>query len=190
MKTAAYQQRTKPPDLAESDQAKRRSTARLNAIPVWSGEELPRIAPGRYTAVAVRIIGPEFVRRWQRSSVGICFRPFSEPEAEVVLFLNLGKEGKPGRNSEYVRAYTLANGEQPRKGQSMDPAVFLDGQIYEIEVVDAELNSDGQRKNEAEVYSKVKRIVSVTRNPGAVLPIDGKKKARGENETALQRRVF
>jgi hypothetical protein len=98
MKTAAYQQRTKPPDLAEGDQAERRSTARSNAIPVWSREELPRIAPGRYTAVAVRIIGPEFVRRWQRHSIGICFRPFSEPEAEVVLFLNLGKEMKPGRN--------------------------------------------------------------------------------------------
>jgi hypothetical protein len=76
----------------------------------------------------------------------------------------------------------------------MDPAVFLDSQIYEIDVVDAAVDSDGQTKADAEVYSKVRRIVSVTRNPaaGPFCQSTGrkKKKARGKSGSALQRRVF
>jgi hypothetical protein len=89
---------------------------------------------------------------------------------EVVLFLNLGEDKKPKRGSDFFRAWTLANGELPKKGQTMSYDIFLDDQIYEIEVVDAVVDPDGRQKSEVEVYSKVKRIVSVLRS-GTISPI-------------------
>jgi hypothetical protein len=140
-------------------------TGELEArIPIWTGPEYSRIAPGQYTATAVRVIEAQFLRRWQRYSLGVCFRPFAEPEAEVVLFLNLDADMKPKRGGEYYRAWTLANGQGPMKREPMDPAIFLEGQIYEIEVVDAGMDADGKQKSDAEIYSKVKRIVSVMRD--------------------------
>jgi hypothetical protein len=151
-------------------------TRKADSIPVWTGPELIRIAPGQYTAVAVRIIGPAYLRQWLRYSVAICFRPLSEPEAELVLFLNLGNM-KPTRGSHFFRAWTQANGGPPMKGQKMDLDVFLEGQIYEIKVIDADSDSDGNRKSTAEIYSKVKRIVSVQRRdctPSVVVPFSRK----------------
>jgi hypothetical protein len=141
------------------------------ATPVWTGQEYSRIPPGQYTASAVRVITPQYIRRWQRWSLGICFCPFAEPDAEVTLFLNLGKNMVPKRGSDFFRAWTQANGEAPKKGELMDPCVFLEGHVYEIEIVDADVDSDGNPKSDAEVYSKVKRIVSVQRNQIARLGV-------------------
>jgi hypothetical protein len=40
------------------------------------------------------------------------------------------------RRGNYSKAWTLANGELPRKGQLMSPDVFLEGQIFMVEVKD------------------------------------------------------
>jgi hypothetical protein len=45
----------------------------------------------------------------------------------------------------------------------VNSSVFLEDQIYEIEVVDAAADSTGERKANAEIYSKVKRIICVSR---------------------------
>jgi len=164
-----------PPEI--SAPGKHGHTKQQPKMPVWTGPDYPRIAPGRYSATAVRIIEPQYIRRWQRYSLGVCFRPFSEPEAEVVLFLNLDVDMNPKRGGEYYRSWMLANGEAPTKGQTMDADVFLEGQIYEIEVIDAELDSEGKPKCDAEVYSKVKRIISVIRNgeaPSGIVPFTRK----------------
>jgi hypothetical protein len=161
------------PDIEIECERTPRSVEKPQApTPVWTGPEYPRILPGQYTASAVRVITPQYIRRWQRWSLGICFCPFAEPGVEVTLFLNLGKNMVPKRGSDFFRAWTQANGEAPKKGKPMDPRVFLEGQIYEIEIVDADVDSDGKPKSDAEIYSKVRRIVSVLRNqsvrPGVV----------------------
>jgi hypothetical protein len=147
----------------ETSRSKTRIDKSKPPIPIWTGQDYARIAPGRYSAAAVRIIAPQYLRSWKRWSMGVCFRPFSEPDAEVVLFLNLGEDMKPKRASGFFRAWTMANGELPKKGQKMDSSVFLEDQIYEIEVVDAAADSTGERKANAEIYSKVKRIICVSR---------------------------
>jgi len=150
----------------ENQDPRRKSETKPKArgtMPVWTGPEYSRIPPGKYTASAVRIVGPEFVARWQRSSIGIAFRPHSEVDAEVILFRNLGT-GEVKRGSLYYRDWTRANGGPPTKDQVMDPAVFFEGQIYEIEVADSTKDCDGDAVSDAEVYSRVKRIISVQRS--------------------------
>jgi hypothetical protein len=88
-----------------------------------------------------------------------------QDEVRVCAFFNFGNDPiqpKPGRQSRYFRAWTIANGELPRKGQLMDPKVFLDGQQFEIEVDYSMNDSDDNPKDFAEVYSKVVRIHSAT----------------------------
>ena len=177
MKMQSHKPRSMSSDLPKDKVSKRQTKEPQAVIPVWTGPDYPRIAPGQYTATAVRIISPQFIRRWRRFSIGVCFRPFAEPEAEIVCFMNLDADMNPKRGGEFYRAWTRANGERPAKGQPMDPNVFLEGQIYEIDVVDAGLDSEGKQKSDAEVYSKVRRIVSVLRNGGTtanVVPIHSK----------------
>lgn len=132
---------------------------------VWHGAEYPRIEPGRYWAEAVRIIGPDYLARFKRYSLGIVFRLLDRPEVEVVCFLNLGSEGKPHRRSNFFRAWTMANGQPPKTGQPMDPIVFLQGQTFEVRVDDNGLDPDGEKKNEAEVYSVVRKIIRIVGTP-------------------------
>src|SRR5690242_6322360 len=66
-------------DSRKADRATRGKEKPKGVIPVWTGPTLPRIASGCYMAAAVRIIGPQYLARWKRYSVGIGFRPFSEP---------------------------------------------------------------------------------------------------------------
>ena len=55
-----------------------------------------------------------------------------------VLQLRHGSRGpKIARGGNYFKAWTLANGEFPRKGQPMSPEVFQEGQIYTVEVKDS-----------------------------------------------------
>jgi hypothetical protein len=113
-------------------------------------------------AVAVRVQGPEWVRSYRRWSLLIEFELLGErDEVRVCAFFNMGNDPRrpmPGRQSRYFRAWTIANGEPPRKGQTMDPAVFVDGQQFEIEVEDCWKDTDNNLKTAAEIYSKVIRI--------------------------------
>ena len=103
-------------------------------LPVWNGAEYKRILPGRYSAVAVRVQGPEWVRQYSRWSLLVEFELLGESGAvRVCAFFNMGndkKEPKAGRQSRFFRAWTIANGELPRKGHEMDLKVFLDGQVW------------------------------------------------------------
>ena len=86
-----------------------------------------------------------------------------DESVRVCIFFNMGKnraQPKAGRHSRYFKAWTLANGGLPNRGQAMSPEVFLDGQVYEIEVADSCRDSEEQQKAEPEIYSRVKEIIS------------------------------
>jgi hypothetical protein len=138
-------------------------------MPIWNGPEYFRVTPGIYDAYSIRFQGPEWVRSYQRWSLMIEFELLGEPErVRVCLFLNLGRDqAKPtiGRRSNYFAAWTLANGGLPTRGQAMDPTVFLESQIYRVEVSDSLKDSNDQEKPQSAVYSKVTRIVSAERRP-------------------------
>ena len=135
-------------------------------VPVWEGADYPRVAEGRYSAVASRTQGPQWVVRYARWSLMVEFELLSESESvRVCIFFNMGSDPakpKAGRQSNYFKAWTLANGELPKRGQVMTPETFLDGQIFEIEVADSRKDSGERPKAEAEVYSRVTAILSAT----------------------------
>lgn len=70
---------------------------------------------------------------------------------------------KIGRRGNYFKAWTLANDELPCKGQEMSPDVFMEGQVFTIEVMDSRQNSAEKDKADAEIYSVVTEIVSAAR---------------------------
>lgn len=131
---------------------------------IWNGPEYPRVSPGRYLAIACRTQGPEWVTGYHRRSLIVEFELLGEP-TRVCAFFNMGSDpDKPkiGRQSRYYRAWTIANGDHPRKGQVMSPDVFLDGQVFEIEVSNCDVDSEGRPKTDAEIYSRVTKVLSAT----------------------------
>ena len=131
-------------------------------LPTWDRPEYPHVHPGRYSAVASRVQGPEWVRRFRRWSLMVEFALLGE-DARVCAFFNMGSDPqKPhaGPHSRYFQAWTLANGERPHRKQRLDPAVFLDGQVYEIEVSDSDTDADGKQKHDSLVYSRVTAVIS------------------------------
>jgi hypothetical protein len=147
-----------------NDRHEKKLRAQATPLPVWDGPEYQRVTPGRYSATAVRVQGPEWVRRFKRWSLMVEFELLSESETvRICAFFNMGNDPecpKAGRQTRFYRAWTIANGEPPRKGQKMDPKTFLDGQIYEIEVTDCGEDPDAPERLESEVYSKVARIIT------------------------------
>jgi hypothetical protein len=51
----------------------------------------------------------------------------------------------------------------PRNGEAMTPDIFLEEQLYTVEVKDSRHNAKDEQKAEGEIYSKVTQIVSVDR---------------------------
>jgi len=47
-------------------------------MPIWDGGEYSRVLPGRYSAVATRVLGPAWVRRFQRWSLMVEFELLGE----------------------------------------------------------------------------------------------------------------
>lgn len=137
--------------------------------PVWQGPTYSRVQPGKYMATVTRIQGPGWVRQYRRWSLLIEFELLGESEdVRLCAFFNLGEDPagtRIGRHSRYFKAWTVANGDLPRKGQEMTPDVFMEGQVYTIEVTDNGKDSDGKPKTEGEVYSTVKTILSAERRP-------------------------
>ena len=131
--------------------------------PIWRGAEYSRVAPRNYTAFATRIQGPEWCLQFQRYSLLVEFELMSEPDSvRVCLFLNMGSDPRkpPGRQSNFYKAWTIANGDMPKRGEAMCFDVFLRGQTYEIEVEDVLRNSKQGLKGEPEVYSRARQILS------------------------------
>lgn len=137
-----------------------------NAAPglVWCGPDYPILSAGRYTVRGVSIQGPAFVRSYRRWSVRVEFALVSEA-VSVSAFFNFGDDPagpKVARQSRFYKAWVLANGEHPRNGQTMTPEIFLQGQFFEVEVADCNRDAEGGPKPDAEVYSRVTRIISVS----------------------------
>src|SRR5207245_3692367 len=84
------------------------------------------------------------------------------PEGGIVfVFLNLGNGEKPKatRGSEYRRAWIIANGEQPRKRQTLSKRVFID-KIFRVRIDDVKKRHDGREHPDAAVYSTVKEVIA------------------------------
>ena len=136
-------------------------------VPVWNGISYTRVAEGRYQAIVVRHQGPEWVRAFLRWSLLVEFELLDDG-SRICVFYNMGNDPKgpaAARRGKYFAAWTQANGEMPRKGERMTPDVFLEGQVYTVEVKGCRRNAKEQEKADAEIYSVVSEIVSVTRSP-------------------------
>ncbi len=129
---------------------------------IWKGPEYPLLSAGRYTVRAISYQGPQWVRSFKRWSVRIEFALTTEP-GFVSAFFNMGDDRsgpRVGRQSRYYKAWVLANGGHPRKGQEMTPEVFLEGQFFEVEVEMCSQGADGAPKACAEAYSRITKIIS------------------------------
>jgi hypothetical protein len=121
------------------------------------------VPEGRYQAVALRYQGPEWIRAFGRWSLLVEFE-LLDSGLPVCVFFNLGSDRsafKIGRKGNYFKAWTLANGELPRKGQAMSPDVFFEGQVFAVEVRDRSRNAADEEKSDAEIYSAISEIVAV-----------------------------
>ena len=131
----------------------------------WQGSNYTHVTPGTYTATGSGHQGPEWCRQFHRWSIRIQFE-LLDGSGSVSRFFNMGSNADSpaiGRNSLYFKAWTLANGEMPRRGQAMSPEVFCEGQIFEIRVEDARLDSQQKDKGESEIYSRVAELISARR---------------------------
>lgn len=131
----------------------------------WRGAEYPRIEPGRYLVCGLKHQGPDWVRAFRRWSIRIEFTFAHEP-GSASAFFNMGSDPlgpRIGRQSKYFKAWTLANGELPRKGQEMTPDVFFDGQLFTVSIEDARYDGEGNAKSDAEIYSRITAFHEVQR---------------------------
>ena len=133
---------------------------------VWQGPELPRVPPGEYPARCVGYQGPEWVRAFGRWGLRLNFVLVPE-EQGVSAFYSLGESRKAfkfGTRSKYFKDWVRANGDPPRHGQEMSPAVLVNPEIgYIVRVGDAVKDSEGAVKDEALVYSRIDKIIEVKR---------------------------
>jgi hypothetical protein len=132
---------------------------------MWKGPDYPILSPGVYTVRGVKTQGPVWVRSFRRWSLRVEFGLVHE-SVSVSAFFNFGDspEGpRIGRQSRYYKAWVLANGEHPRKGQKMSPDIFLEGQFFEVEIAECNRDADGKPKPGAETYSRIVKLISVSR---------------------------
>src|SRR6266704_4385067 len=131
------------------------------APPVWNKEQYARITPGRHMVRVVELQGPEWVRAYRRWSLRLECVVVDEG-ALVSAFFNLGgtpiRPGTPGRQSRYFRAWVMANGEAPVKGQPLDWNIFID-KYFTVEVADCTRDSKEREKSEGEIYSRIIEFV-------------------------------
>src|SRR5215469_2366539 len=123
--------------------------------PVWDGPDYPRYPPGIYDVRCNHIHGPEWLINRHRWSIRLECNFLTE-EGSVSGFLNLGNDPDKvhaGRGSRYFKVWCMANGGLPRKGQRMDPKIFL-GKFFRVRVEDA-TDIRGNPLPESERYSKI-----------------------------------
>ncbi len=129
---------------------------------VWRRPEYPILSAGRYTVRGVDVQGPQWLRNYRRWSLRLEFALVTEP-VSVSAFFNLGNDPsgqRIRRQSRYYKAWVLANGGHPQKGQKMSPDVFLEGQFFEVEVESCNVGPDGEPKPKAEHYSRITEIIA------------------------------
>jgi hypothetical protein len=131
------------------------------APPVWESDPYPVTDDGRMLVQVVKLQGPEWVRKFQRWSLRIeCTGVYES--VDLSLFVNLAgdknKPGLPGRQSNFYRYWTMANGQPPKKGQAMNWDVFL-GKYFMAEVGKVRTDASGQEKAEGEIYSRISHFI-------------------------------
>ena len=144
---------------AESDDEEAPERARTGLEPVCEDAPHPRYQPGIYEARCIAAVvyrDPRFRRYIARLKLQLV------PDGRIVCaFRNLGSGEKPvvKRGSEYRRDWIIANGEQPRKRQTLSPRVFIN-KIFRVRIDDVKKRHDGREHPDAEVYSTVKEIIA------------------------------
>jgi len=129
--------------------------------PVCEQAPYPRYEPGTYEAecVATDIYRDRQFGSWK------CILRFLilADGSPIFCFFHLGSKKNPtaGARSEYRRAWIIANGEQPRKRQTLSRRVFI-GKIFEVRIADVQKRHDGREHPKAAIYSVVKEIVRRT----------------------------
>ena len=128
-------------------------------VPVAYDNYPIRVKAGPYEARCIDAPPTYFdagFRRWgQALTFELC------PNGEVLqAFLNLGtgKEPHAGPRSNYFKAWVIAKGRPPRRGDKMTADVFLN-QLFEVDVCDVTTDCEGLSKAEPLIYSKVARLV-------------------------------
>jgi hypothetical protein len=134
---------------------------------IWQGVDLPRINPGDYKAVCSGWQGPAWLRFYKRWSLRLEFSLLDDGSL-VSYFIGMGEDPKrampQGRRSNFYAAWTLANGEAPRKGQEMSLDAFKEpGLLYLVRVADSVKDGKDEEKPDAMRYSKVTKILNVER---------------------------
>ena|SRR5271157_3219267 len=147
----------KPISAAEGRRARKK-----NLIPVWDGKEYQHHDEGERLIRVFEIQGPEWVRRYSRWSIrlGCCL---TDEPGEVSFFISMGNKGQGphvGRHSKYYKAWTLANGGPPRKGEAMDPERFR-GKFFRARIEDCRKDSNDGDKLQAEVYSHITELLEL-----------------------------
>lgn len=147
-------------------------TQRKNPIPVWQGQEYAKHERGERIVRVHEVQGPEWVRQFQRWSVRVGAHLMDE-RGEVSCFLNLGNRKEApyvGRRSRYYKAWSLANGGPPHKGEPMSADIFLDKcflAVIEDSTLGAELGENHERKPKpaGEVYSIISELRELVYSP-------------------------
>lgn len=129
--------------------------------PVCTVEPYPRVTAGDYLMRCIEAKpyrDPGFNRH-------VCRLAFSSPLVHegitIYAFMNLGNGKRcPGRRSRYWKAWTMANGNPPRRGQKMTPRVFMH-KWFKVSVRDVTHDADQKPHGAAAVYSKVHAILEL-----------------------------
>jgi hypothetical protein len=131
------------------------------APPVWTKDPYPRLNAGRHMVRVVDLQGPEWVRAYRRWSLRLECIVVDEGVA-VSAFFNFGTNrnapSTPGRQSKYFKAWVVANGDPPRKGEPLDWNIFV-GKYFTVEVADCTRDSNDREKSDAEIYSRITEFV-------------------------------
>ncbi len=133
---------------------------------VWDGAERPRIPPGEYTARCTGYQGPEWVRAFGRWGLRLDFA--LDPDEQIVCaFYSFGEDRNAPQMStrrKYYRDWVRANGGPPKHGQEMRPEVFMSEELaFTVHVSDAVKDAENTVKHDAEVYSRIDKMLEVKR---------------------------
>ena len=135
---------------------------RKNPAPVWQGQQYPKHDEGVRLVRVSEIQGPQWVFNFMRWSIRLGCSLTDEP-GEASYFMNMGNKREApqvGRQSKYYRAWTMANGGPPCKGQAMAPDVFL-GKFLRVRIEDCRKDRDEREKPEGEVYSRITELLEI-----------------------------
>jgi hypothetical protein len=127
--------------------------------PVAYDDYPPRVEPGPYEARCIDAPPFYFDRGFKRWVQPLTFE--LHPNREVLhAFLNMGRGTQPhaGTRSNFFKAWVIAKGRPPRRGNELTTDVFI-SQLFEVDVQDVTTDCEGREKAEPLIYSRVARVV-------------------------------